>query len=70
MNISFHSDGPISDYFLCGTFRRTNIVVLQDDNLIPTKWPLARVLQVHPGKDRIVRVATVKTSTGIQETRI
>ena len=42
-----------------------DIVVLQDDNLIPTKWPLARVLQVHPGKDGIVRVATVKMSTGM-----
>ena len=38
---------------------------LQEDNLVPSKWPLARVLQVHPGKDGLVRVATVKTSTGI-----
>ena len=42
-----------------------DIVVLQDDNLIPTKWPLAKVLQVHPGNDGIVHVATVKTSIGI-----
>ena len=42
-----------------------DIVILQDNNLIPTQWPLARVLQVHPGKDRLVRVATVKTSTGV-----
>ena len=42
-----------------------DVVILHDDNLIPTRWPLARVLQVHPGKDGIVRVATVKTSTGV-----
>ena len=39
-----------------------NIVVLQEDNLIPTKWPLARVMHVHPGKDGLVCVVTVKTS--------
>ena len=42
-----------------------DIVILQEENLIPTKWPLARVLEVHPGKDGLVRVATVKTSSGI-----
>ena len=42
-----------------------DIVILQEDNLIPTKWPLARVVHVHPGNDGFVCVATVKTSTGI-----
>ena len=42
-----------------------DVVVLQEDNLVPTKWPLARVLRVHPGKDGLVRVVTVKTSTGV-----
>ena len=41
-----------------------DIVILQEDNLIPTKWPLARVIEVHPGKDDLVRVVTVKTSSG------
>ena len=41
------------------------IVILQEDNLIPTKWPLAKVIHVHPGNDGFVRVATVKTSIGI-----
>ncbi len=27
-----------------------------------TMWPLARVVQVHPGKDKLVRVATVQTA--------
>ena len=42
-----------------------DIVILQEDNLIPTKWPLARVTHAHSGIDGIVCVATVKTSTGV-----
>ena len=41
-----------------------DVVVLQEDGLVPTKWPLARVVKVHTGKDGLVRVVTVKTSTG------
>ena len=42
-----------------------DIVVLQEDNVLPNKWPIARILIVHPGSDGLVRAATVKTSTGI-----
>ena len=41
-----------------------DVVLLQEDGLLPQKWLLARVIQVHPGKDGIVRVVTVKTKTG------
>ena len=41
-----------------------DIVILREDNVIPAKWPLARVTDVHPGSDNCVRVVTVKTSTG------
>ena len=41
-----------------------DLVIVCEDSL-PTKWPLARVIEVHPGRDGLVRVATVKTSTGI-----
>ena len=41
-----------------------DIVVLKEDGLIPTKWPLARIVETHPGKDDHVRVATIKTATG------
>ena len=41
-----------------------DIVILQEDNLIPSKWPLARVIKVHAGKDDFVRVVTVKTNSG------
>ena len=41
-----------------------DIVILREDSILPTKWPLARVVSVHPGKDNLVRVVTIKTSTG------
>ena len=41
-----------------------DVVVLREDNVIPTKWPLARVVAVHAGHDGLVRVVTVKTTTG------
>ncbi len=42
-----------------------DIVVLQEDNMVPTKWPLAKVVQVHEGCDKLVRVVSIKTATGI-----
>ena len=41
-----------------------DIVILQEDNMVPTKWPLARVIQTHAGKDGLVRVVIIKTATG------
>ena len=40
------------------------MVVLQDDNTAPMHWKLGRIDEIHPGKDGVVRVVTVKTSTG------
>ncbi|XP_055632834.1 uncharacterized protein LOC129773261 [Toxorhynchites rutilus septentrionalis] len=47
-----------------------SIVVLKDEQLPPQKWALGRVLSVHPGTDGRVRVATVKTSSGIMQRAI
>ena len=41
-----------------------DIVILQEDKLIPLKWPLARVIKVLAGKDDFVRVVTVKRNSG------
>ena len=41
-----------------------DVVIIREDTLVPTKWPLARVSQVHCGQDGLVRVATVKTAKG------
>ncbi|XP_055522910.1 uncharacterized protein LOC129717092 [Wyeomyia smithii] len=40
------------------------LVVLTDELQIPVKWPLARIVAVHPGKDDLVRVVTLRTNRG------
>ena len=42
-----------------------DIVILQKDGIVPAKWPLAKVTEVHTGKDGLVRIVTVKTQNGI-----
>ncbi|CAK9822943.1 hypothetical protein ANTRET_LOCUS1374 [Anthophora retusa] len=41
------------------------LVTIKEDNLPPMQWSMGRIVAVHPGEDNIVRVATVKTQTGI-----
>lgn len=40
------------------------LVILKDDNIEQGKWPLARIVELCPGKDGIIRVVKVKTSAG------
>jgi len=40
------------------------LVLLTDERYPPTKWPLARVVQLHPGTDGLVRVVTLRTQSG------
>lgn len=42
-----------------------SVVLIKDDNLIPLKWSIGRVLEIHPGHDRVTRVVTLKTAKGI-----
>ena len=42
-----------------------DLVTIHEDNLVPGKWPLARVQRIHQGQDGVVRVVTVKTSSGV-----
>jgi len=42
-----------------------DLVLLQDDNLSPLKWKTARVIDVHAGKDGLVRVVTLRTANNI-----
>ena len=42
-----------------------DIVCLRKEPMSRTKWPLARIIEVHPGKDGKVRVITVKRMKGI-----
>ena len=41
-----------------------DIVILIEDGVIPTRWPLTRVIKTYPGSDGIVRVVDIKTSKG------
>ena len=40
-----------------------DIVLLKEEGMVPTKWPLGKIVDIHPGKDGLIRVVTVKTST-------
>ncbi|XP_072380598.1 uncharacterized protein [Diabrotica undecimpunctata] len=42
-----------------------DLVLVKEDNLPPLYWSLARVMDVFPGKDGRVRIASVKTKDGI-----
>lgn len=46
------------------TIDEGSIVIIKEDKQLPFKWRLGRVTSFHPGKDGVVRVATVKTTTG------
>lgn len=39
-----------------------DLVLVREDNLPPSKWLLARVLDTHPGQDNKVRVVTLKSA--------
>lgn len=39
-----------------------SIVLIIDENLPPSKWSLAKVIETHPGRDGLTRVVTLKTA--------
>lgn len=45
--------------------RKGSLVLIREDNIPRMSWPIARVLEVYPGKDNIVRSVKVKTSRGV-----
>ncbi|XP_011311724.1 uncharacterized protein [Fopius arisanus] len=40
-----------------------SIVLLTEERFPPTKWPLARVIALHPGKDGLTKVVAINTSS-------
>lgn len=42
-----------------------DMVTIQDENLPPGRWLLGRVIELHPGKDGLVRVVSLRTKNGI-----
>ena len=43
----------------------SDIVCVGDENMGPTRWPFARVIEVYPGVDGQVCVVTIHISKGI-----
>ena len=41
-----------------------DVIIIKEDQTFACNWPLARVLQTFPGKDGLVRVALIRTSSG------
>ena len=41
-----------------------DIVLLREDNTMPSTWPMGRITKVHSGQDGLVRTVTVQTTTG------
>ncbi|KAL0861558.1 hypothetical protein ABMA27_009065 [Loxostege sticticalis] len=41
------------------------VVLVGQDDCPPLSWPLGVITEIHPGSDKVVRVATVKTKCGI-----
>ena len=41
-----------------------DVVILIEDEIIPSRWPLAKVIKTHPGQDGIVHAVDIKTSKG------
>lgn len=42
-----------------------SLVIVKEDNVPPLKWNLGRVVQLHPGEDGIIRVASVKLNGSV-----
>ncbi|KMQ84397.1 hypothetical protein RF55_17818 [Lasius niger] len=38
------------------------LCLIRQENTPPTRWPLARIVRVHPGEDGQIRVVTVRTA--------
>lgn len=49
---------------LISPITKGTLVLIKEDSLPSFKWRIGRVVCIHPGKDKIAQVATIKTSTG------
>ena len=42
-----------------------NVVIIKEENIPPTLWPMGRITKVFDGNYKIVRVVELKTSSGL-----
>lgn len=47
-----------------------DMVIVKDDRFPPSQWLIGRVIELHPGADDLVRVATIKTAIGVYKRSI
>ena len=40
-----------------------DVVLLKDEGVVRSQWPMGRVIEVHESKDGLVRSVTIKTKT-------
>lgn len=45
-------------------YKIDDLVLLTDENTPATYWPMAKIVDTHPGRDGVTRVVTLKTSKG------
>ncbi|XP_076383878.1 uncharacterized protein LOC143262639 [Megalopta genalis] len=50
--------------------KKGTLVIIREDNTPPLTWKLGRIIDICPGRDKIVRVATVKTAQGTYQRAI
>ncbi|KAG5876609.1 hypothetical protein JTB14_004221 [Gonioctena quinquepunctata] len=48
----------------CADPKIGDLVILKEDNIPPLRWPMARIVEVHPVADKVTRVVSVKVSSG------
>ncbi|RVE45641.1 hypothetical protein evm_009754 [Chilo suppressalis] len=48
-----------------GILAPDTLVLIKEDNLPPLKWRLGKILSVFPGKDGVLRVASIRTANGV-----
>lgn len=46
------------------TIKKGSIVLVEEDGITRLQWPMGRVVEVYPGKDKRVRSVRIKTSKG------
>jgi len=52
-------------YSQCANLNVGDMVIINSPARPPLAWQLGRVIEVHPGTDKVVRVVTVKTAEGL-----
>ncbi|CAM1327216.1 Uncharacterised protein r2_g3624 [Pycnogonum litorale] len=55
----------VSKFTAKGNIGIGSVVLIREDNLKRLKWPMARVIELHSGRDGKVRCASLKTVKGV-----